>query len=117
MRRIPRAYNPTRETRPPTTRDRPMTPRPFLLAALLAVAAAPLRADEPAQRYARRWVYCSHNLLVPQQVEAVIGVIERAGRAGYNGVVLTDFKFNILGRMPPNYFRNVERVKAAAARA
>jgi hypothetical protein len=92
--------------------------RPLPLAALgLALAAGGLPADEPAPNYGRRWVFCMHNLLVPQQAEAVVGIIERAGRAGYNGVVLTDYKFNILDRMPPNYFQNVERVKQAAAKA
>src|SRR5262249_48042739 len=42
-------------------------------------------------------------------------LIERSAKAGYNGVVLSDYKFNILDRVPDHYFRNVARVRAAAA--
>src|SRR5206468_3730138 len=34
-----------------------------------------------------------------------------------NGLVLADYKFNILDRMPEKYFKNVARVKDAAAAA
>jgi len=72
-------------------------------------------AAEPA--YERRWVYCSHNLLVEKNVDDLIAIIQRAEKAGYTGIMLADFKFNILGRMPEKYFKNVERVKKAAADA
>ena len=42
-------------------------------------------------------------------------ILERAAKAGYNGLVLADYKFNILDRMPDQYFKNVERLKKAAA--
>jgi hypothetical protein len=83
-------------------------------AALLLITASGLQADEP--RFAERWVYASHNLLVNQNVEKLLALIERAGQSGYNGLVLADYKFNILDRMPPEYFRNVARVRAAAAK-
>jgi len=46
-----------------------------------------------------------------------VALIRRAGKSGYNGVVLTDYKFNILDRMPDRYFKNVARVRAAATAA
>jgi hypothetical protein len=85
--------------------------------ALTGLGAAPAVADDAVPRYDRRWVYAAHNLLVDRNVDAVIALLERASAAGYNGVMLADYKFNILERMPPNYFRNVERVRRAAAAA
>ncbi len=54
----------------------------------------------PQPRYQQRWFYAMHNLLVDQNVDDLIALIRRAGKAGYNGLVLADYKFNILGRMP-----------------
>jgi hypothetical protein len=87
---------------------------PFVSLALLALA-APGRAEEP--RYQQRWFYAAHNLLVDKNVDDLVSLLEPAGKSGYNGMMLADYKFNILERMPPNYFRNVARVREAAAKA
>src|SRR5262249_1793602 len=50
-------------------------------------------------------------------VDDALALIARAAKAGYNGVVLADYKFNILERMPAKYVKNVERVKEAATAA
>jgi hypothetical protein len=84
-----------------------------LALSLLLVAAGVGRTAEP--RYADRWVYCQHNLLVDQNVEDLLKILDRAAKAGYTGLVLADYKFNILDRMPERYVQNVERVKKAAA--
>ncbi len=57
------------------------------------------------------------NLLVDKEADRVVALVERAGRAGYNGVVISDYKTNFLGRMPRSYFEHVDRVNAAAQRA
>ena len=80
---------------------------------LLAAAATPGR-DPAAPRYADRWVYASHNLLVDANADALVQLIGRAAKAGYNGLVLADFKFNLLDRMPVRYFANCQRVRQAA---
>jgi hypothetical protein len=80
---------------------------PLLLAAGVAHGAEP--------KYADRWVYCQTNMLVDRNVDELVRLIERSAKAGYTGLVLADFKFNILDRMPANYAKNVERVKKAAA--
>jgi hypothetical protein len=67
--------------------------------------------------YVDRWVYCSFNLQVDRSVDELIALIERASRAGYTGILLADYKFQVLYRVSDFYFRNVEKVKAAAARA
>ncbi|HEV3166697.1 MAG TPA: hypothetical protein VGZ22_21910 [Isosphaeraceae bacterium] len=75
------------------------------------------RAEELAPRYERRWIYASQNLLVDKNVDQLIELIQRAGKCGYNGMMLADYKFNILDRMPKRYFENVARVRKAAAAA
>ncbi|HID05632.1 MAG TPA: hypothetical protein EYP10_00640 [Armatimonadetes bacterium] len=42
--------------------------------------------------------------------------MKRAARAGYNGIALSDYKFNILDRMPERYFRNLAKVRDVASR-
>ncbi len=80
-------------------------------------AARPARADDLPPRYSERWFYASHNELVEQNVDRLVALIQRAGKSGYNGLLLADYKFNILERMPPHYFKNVARVRDAAAAA
>ncbi len=91
----------------------------LVISFLLALAVFPLgRASaEEMPRYAQRWFLARHNLLVNENVDQLVSLIERAGKCGYNGVVLGDFKFNILDRMPEHYFQNVARVRKAAAAA
>jgi hypothetical protein len=86
----------------------------LLSAACLAVPSPALCADESRPRYEQRWVYVAQNLLVDKNVDYVVALIERAGKSGYNGIVLADYKLNILDRMPRNYFQNVARVRKAA---
>jgi hypothetical protein len=83
---------------------------------LLALALAPVsaRGAEPAARYEQRWFYAQSNLLVKENADELIGLIRRAGKSGYNGLVLSDYKLNILDWMPPEYFRNVARVRKEA---
>jgi len=58
-----------------------------------------------------RWVYLQQNLQVRDNLPAVEAILRRAKAAGYNGVVLADFKLNILDRVPQHYFENVGIVK------
>lgn len=77
-----------------------------------------LAAQAPAQqRYAQRWLYLMYNLQVEKNADAVIGLIDRAKKSGYNGIVLADYKFNILERLPEHYFRHLARVQKAAQEA
>ena len=93
-----------------------MSRSPLLALVLVVVPLAwTVRADGPP--FERRWVWIMANLLVDKEADRVIGLIERAGKAGYNGAVLSDTKFNILGSMPERYAQNVARVKAAAEKA
>ncbi len=87
-------------------------------AAVLAQGSGPTERTvqgEPAGRYADRWVMIMTNLLVDSEADRALGVIDQAGKAGYNGLLLADFKFNLLEAMPERYFKNVGRIKAACA--
>src|SRR5882757_1626881 len=64
-----------------------------------------------------RWVYCAQNLWVDKNIDQLEALFQRASKAGYTHVLLTDSKFSKLGDMDARYFRNVERVKKAAADA
>src|ERR1700719_701824 len=91
-----------------------------ILLALVAFLGGSSNAAElgPApSSYVDRWVYCSFNLQVDRSVDELIALIDRASRAGYTGILLADYKFQVLYRVPDFYFRNAEKVKAAAARA
>lgn len=63
------------------------------------------------------WLYCSQNLWVDQNIEALDHLFARAQKAGYTHVLLSDSKFAKLADMDARYFRNVEEVKALAARS
>src|SRR5436309_441217 len=92
----------------------PRLATPLLLSAasLLLVAAPSASAEEPA--YQDRWFYASHNLQVEKIADELVKLIERAGKSSYNGVVLADYKLNILDRVPKHYFVHLDKVKKAA---
>lgn len=88
-------------------------PRASWLAAAAACLLLPAAAR--AQSYEDRWFYASFNLQLNKSADDLVALIARAAKAGYNGLVLADFKLNILGMVPRHYFPNLERVKKAAA--
>src|SRR5947209_4862063 len=83
-------------------------------AALLAAVATAAPPDPVKPVLQWRWVYCSQNLQVNARADELVRIIERAGRAGYNGVVFADYKLNILDSVTDNYFANAARVRKAA---
>lgn len=85
----------------------------YLLA--LSLAACAVGADGPV--YRQRWFYAQTNLQVEKNAVDLAALIRRASKAGFNGVVLADYKLNILDRVPRHYFTNLELVKAAAKEA
>src|SRR5262249_13837812 len=102
----------------PARRETFMT-RSLALFVFLVVYASviPTIAAEPASQYDRRWVYIPTSLVVQGNVGRVITLIERAGQAGYNGVVIADNSVNVLEKTYRDYRQNVELVRNAARRA
>jgi hypothetical protein len=81
---------------------------------VIAAATPEARAQKPASlQY--RWVYCADNLQVDENVPKLEQLMARAAAAGYNGILLADYKFNILDRVPDRYFTNAARVRQRAA--
>jgi hypothetical protein len=64
----------------------------------------------------KRWVYLPMNFLVEEQVTARIADLERWAGEGYNGVVVTDFKFMLWDTLPDRYVHNVRRFRDATRR-
>jgi hypothetical protein len=87
------------------------------VAILISPCGALSASAESGSPYGERWVYCSANLQVDKSTNDVIELIQRASRDGYTGMLFADYKLQILDRVPDFYFRNAERVKAAAAKA
>jgi len=53
--------------------------------------------------------------MVDDNVRRLETMMLRARDAGYNGIILDDYKFQILKELEPHYFHNLERVKESAA--
>lgn len=62
----------------------------------------------------RRWVYIARNLQVDEGLRQAQKTMKEAATLGYNGVVLADYKLNILDRVPPHYFENLSAFKQTA---
>jgi len=87
----------------------------FLLLVVIAMSALPSMAQGTRSRYGKRWIYVASNLAVENNVDDLLALMGRARKAGFNGMILADYKLNILGRMQPGYFRNLRRVADAAS--
>ena len=86
----------------------------WILAALGVLAETATSALEShAAPLEHRWVYLATNLLVDKNVEDALALLDRAAKAGYNGVVLTDSKFMRWDQLPERYVQNVRRVRQA----
>ena len=64
------------------------------------------------------WVYAPTNFLVNDNVDRLIALMQRAKKAGYTAVVVTETKFARLadrnGDRPPSYFNNLRRTAQTA---
>ncbi len=67
-----------------------------------------------AAEMSERWVYVSTNLAYDNSVEALISMMREAKPAGVTHIQLNDYQTGYLADLPPRYFANVRRVKAAA---
>jgi hypothetical protein len=77
----------------------------------LLVATTAFAVPSSAALLEHRWFYLATNLLVDKNVDDAIKLFERAAKAGYNGVVLTDSKFMRWDDLPEHYLANVRRVR------
>ena len=82
----------------------------------LACALALVAAAAPAAPLLKRWVYQPNNFLMNEEVTASIADLERFAAEGYNGVVVTDYKFMRWDAMPASYTANIRRFREATRR-
>ena len=61
-----------------------------------------------------RWIYCSVNFQVNDSVDKLIEVIKEGKSIGYNGVIVTDYKFGKIQDRPEVYYQNLERTQKVA---
>ena len=80
--------------------------------------AGPVKGDAPPNADAPwLWVYAPVNFQVDREGDRLVELIRRAGKAGYNAVVVTDTKFGRMGDRPKNYYDNLRRAAKAAEEA
>jgi hypothetical protein len=80
----------------------------------LSLAVPATRSPALAEEVSRRWVYLQMNLQVADNVAQARQIMQRASAAGYNGVVLADYKLNILDRVPDFYFDHARQFQKDA---
>jgi hypothetical protein len=85
-----------------------------LLGTVLLLSGIGCETARQTTRWQYRWVYVMQNLQVEENAGKLEALMRRAKAAGYNGIVLADYKLSILDRVPEHYFKNVARVQATA---
>lgn len=67
-------------------------------------------AHLPSMPLRYRWVYIQCNLQVQSEVARLKTIFQKAATAGYNGVVIADYKLSFLDKVLPIYFQNAREV-------
>jgi hypothetical protein len=89
-------------------RARYFPPIVLAIGVLLASSASSVSGQE-------LWVYAQTNLLVPEEVEKIERLMQRAKSAGYTHILIADSKFSRLSQLDQRYFHHVDRIKKLAA--
>jgi len=66
-----------------------MSRRALIVTVICSALFSPVQAQ---QKWEKRWVYISRNLYVDKNIPQVESIMERAQKAGYNGVLFADYK-------------------------
>ena len=61
-----------------------------------------------------RWVYLAANMQGEGEPAHALAILRRAKAAGYNGVLMADYKFNVLDRVVDRYFKNMAEFRKTA---
>ncbi|MFO0941282.1 MAG: hypothetical protein U0930_10985 [Pirellulales bacterium] len=81
---------------------------------LLCLASSSSLLAQQSPQLEHRWVYLSSNFQAEAEPERSIAIVRRAKKAGYNGILLTDYKFSVLHKVVDRYFKNVAEFKRVA---
>ena len=90
-----------------------MTKRACVSAILALLISAMNLASSHAAPLEHRWIYLPMNLMVDKNVDEGVALMERAAKAGYNGVVVGDNKFMRWDTVMDCYIPNVRRFRQA----
>ena len=85
----------------------------LVLAAVLACP-SPAAAQTQKLNLRWRWVYATVNFQVNERVDELIALMQRARKAGYTGLMVTDFKWGRFADRPANYYANLKRTRQSA---
>ena len=88
----------------------------FIFAFLALNTACEKQVRPPAEQLEMRLLYSMHNPGFPNQREELVDILSRAGRVGYNGVVLNDFRVSILDPSDPAYLEGLSDFGERAAK-
>jgi hypothetical protein len=83
-----------------------------LATATAAFYVLPRLGGTEARPLTHRLVYISRALTSDEDVDEIRGIVERAAKHGYNGVVFAS-RFDAITLQPPEYFRRLGEVKSA----
>lgn len=86
----------------------------LILVCLLFYMSNSIVNASPQEKYPLRWIYCGVNFQVNDSVDKLIEVMKEGKNIGYNGVVITDYKFGRIKDRPEVYYKNMERAKKIA---
>ncbi len=81
---------------------------------LLASSSGLAQNTALAEKLVDRWVYLSVNLQGEREPDHALSILRRAKAAGYNGILLADYKFHVLDRVVDRYFKNIKAVRILA---
>jgi Carbohydrate binding domain len=83
----------------------------------IVLLSSPAVTREPKSPFDQRWVWAISDLQSDKQTDDLVALVERAGKCGFNGVVLSDSRLNYLDRVPEGYFKNAARLRRSAEAA
>jgi hypothetical protein len=83
----------------------------FLIASLLFLGISFINSLQAKEL----WVYCQANLLVPNEIARVEGLMKQAHDSGYTHFMIADSKFARLEQLDERYFQNVKQLQTTAA--
>jgi hypothetical protein len=92
--------------------------RAWILPALLLCGCAPAPVPAPVLEpltLREKWVYSPLDLEQSKNVDKLIGLFDRAAKIGFTTFLLEDPNFGRLPLMDAEYYKHLDRVKAAAA--
>jgi len=91
--------------------------RPWLVPALLLCGCSPAPETVPVLEpltLREKWVYYPLDLEQSKNVDQLIALMDRSVKLGFNTVLLEDAHFGHLPLMDAEYFKHLDRIKAAA---